>query len=332
MLLPPSVPIPDTLKGVDDLIRSNSEGFRNSCFNWLLVSTGVVVAGLLLELPEIYLESINAIRQLLHSGKPERHIPALVKLVVSVGWFLIVLGVAGEFVADSFVSKADGFVQKLDEILLADTQRKSGLANERAAMAFARAAQTEKEAAEDLKTTNIARQKAEEARQKAEGFQLQIASANERAAEASRIAEEERLARVQIELRLAPRALSPAQIDSIREQMRPFAGQHIDLITYPHEAEPTRLGNQISAALVPNLVVAAFQPLDPESAVGIIIEFDPKDANAGKAAKSLADILKNCGLVVSGPMPTLPRTYKIGYSGPSGVAPNATIRVTIGSK
>ena len=65
-----------------------------------------------------------------------------VKLVVSLGWLLIVVGVAGEFVADSFVSKADGFVQKFDEILLADAQKKTGVASERAARAFESAAQS----------------------------------------------------------------------------------------------------------------------------------------------------------------------------------------------
>lgn len=174
-MVPPEISRPDVLKGVDDLIRSSFEAFRNSCFSWLLVSTGVVVAGLLLELPEIYLESINAIRQVLHSDEAERHVPAWVKLVVSVGWFLIVLGVAGEFVADSFVSRADGFVQTFDEILLADAQRE-------AAFSLERAANNERESAQlhaDLETakgeTKAAETKLEKEQQKTAGAQKEAA-------------------------------------------------------------------------------------------------------------------------------------------------------------
>ena len=42
---------PDTLKGVDDLIRAGFEAYRGSCFNWLLAATGLVVVGLVLEGP-----------------------------------------------------------------------------------------------------------------------------------------------------------------------------------------------------------------------------------------------------------------------------------------
>jgi hypothetical protein len=217
---PPAL-APDVLTGIDDLIRGDFESFRNACFNWLLISTGVVVLGLLFELPEIWLESINAVSVLRHS--PERHIPAWIKLVVSVGWLLIVVGVAGEFVADSFVSKADGFPQKFDEILLADAQKKAGAASERAARAFERAAQTEKEAAEDLKTTNIARQKAEEARQKSEGFQAQIEKDEIEAARLRKDAEDERLARVKIEAAVGWRSLSDQQERDIGAALASFS-------------------------------------------------------------------------------------------------------------
>ena len=42
---------PDTLKGVDDLIRAGFEAYRGACFNWLLAATGLVVVGLVLEGP-----------------------------------------------------------------------------------------------------------------------------------------------------------------------------------------------------------------------------------------------------------------------------------------
>lgn len=144
----PIPPIPPVIpKGLDDLVRSDFELFRNIWFTRLLISTAVVALGLLFELPEICHESVDAIRALRHKPKmPE--IAAWMKLLVSIGWLLIVVGVTGEVVADSFVSKADGIVQTFDESLIADAQRQTDLAKIRAAVAYERAAQTEKEAAQ----------------------------------------------------------------------------------------------------------------------------------------------------------------------------------------
>ncbi len=239
MVLPP-VPLPDTLKGVDDLIRSGFEEFRELWFTRLLVSTALVVGGLLFEAPEIWHESVEAIRVLCHSCKPKRDIPAWMKLVGTLGWVLIVVGVTGEFVADSFVSKADGFVQKFDEILLADAQRKTGFASERAASAFERAARTEREASQENERAAKAEQQAieenaraakaleaaEVARKNAEGFQLQIAQANERAANAEQRAAEATLELAKLKM---PRSLSKEQQERIASKINPFAGTPFDL-------------------------------------------------------------------------------------------------------
>jgi hypothetical protein len=268
MGLPP-IPLPDTLKGVDDLIRSGFEEFRELWFTRLLVSTALVVAGLLFEAPEIWHESVEAIKVLCQSCKPKRDIPAWMKLVGTLGWVLIVVGVTGEFVADSFVSKADGFVQKFDEILLADAQRKTGLASERAASAFDRAAKTEREASQEneraAKTEQQASEEneraakalkaAEEARRNAEGLELQIAQADERAAradqnaaEANRQAEQERLARVKIEQQLAPRVLTEEQQRRIKEKVGLFLGTPYELLVDP-EPEAISLITTIDTVL-----------------------------------------------------------------------------------
>src|ERR1019366_6374 len=145
----PPIPAPDTLKGVDDLIRSSFEAFREAWFTRLLVFTALVVVGLLFEAPEIWHETIQAVRELFRSCKPARHIPAWMKLAGTVGWMLIVIGVSGEFVAESFVSKADGFVQKFDEILLAETNRAAGTAKASAEGA-AKAVERAKKAAAEI--------------------------------------------------------------------------------------------------------------------------------------------------------------------------------------
>ena len=80
------------------------------------------------------------------------------------------------------------YVQKFDEILLADVQKKTGAAFERAAQTEReasqendRAAQAEQQAQQENERAAKALEAAEAARKEAEGFQLQIAQANERA-------------------------------------------------------------------------------------------------------------------------------------------------------
>ena len=225
----PSVPMPDVLKGVDDLIRSNLEEFRQQWFVSLLIATGLVAIGLLLEAPEIWHETVKAVRKLLHSCAPETEAHPWTKLAGTLGWLLIVIGVTGEFVFDGVVSRADGFVQKFDEILLADAQHKS-------AGAYERAARTELEAAQENQRAANALRAAEAARREATGFQLRIAVANERAANAEKeaarlgkMAEDEKLARVKIEQRLAPRTLNSEQQERIRTKLSPFVGTPYEL-------------------------------------------------------------------------------------------------------
>lgn len=196
MLVPPSVPIPDTLKGIDDLIRTNFEEFRAVWFTRLLIATFLVVFGLVLEGPELWHE-IHSItqrwmfRRHFHFSLPEEHTPEWAKLFAFVGWMFIVVGVAGEFVADSFLSKADGYVQKFDEILLAETTRSAGNARisaERAALAAAAAkadAKTAKEEAGAVKgIADAARKDAKDALAKAQVAQRSLAHAESDAAKA----------------------------------------------------------------------------------------------------------------------------------------------------
>jgi hypothetical protein len=134
-----------------------------------------VFLGLLFELPEILHDTLEAVRGL--RGKPEHPLEGwrrhCTKLAATLGWILIVVGVGGEFVTDSFVSKADGLVRQFDEILLAEAQNKSAHAE-----AIAR------------------------------GFDAQIAESNAKAKSAEATAEAERLARVKIEAAVAWRQLS----------------------------------------------------------------------------------------------------------------------------
>jgi hypothetical protein len=228
MALPPVV-MPDILNGVDDLIRSGLEEYAAGWFWSLVILTALVFAGLLFEVPEIWHETIGAVKDIRHRPIIGSTLSPWAKLAGTLGWVFIVFGVAGECVAEGFLFKADGLVVKFDEILLRDAQQKSALANERASAAYERAAQTEEEAAEENARAAQARKEAELALEQARGFQLQIAQANERAAKAEKVAEDEKLARVKIEERLAPRTLNSEQQERIKKKLRPFAGTPYEL-------------------------------------------------------------------------------------------------------
>lgn len=316
MLLPPSIPIPDTLKGIDDLIRADFEAFRALWFVRLLAATFLVVVGLVMEGPELWHEILSIIhrwnfRRRFHFSIPETHTPEGAKLLAFIGWILIVAGVAGEFVADSFVSKADGFVQKFDEILLADAQKKTGAASERAAMAFERAAQTEREASQENERAAKAEQQAAEensraakaleaaetARKSAEGFQLQIAQANERAAKAE--LETERLRK-----QLADRTLTDEQVLSIGNKLKLFKGQPYTVTAYWDSPESLGLANRINAVLK---IVAEWSYSDEGSksmllggTVGIFVWTHPDaDESTKRAAEALIEALNTEGLEAS---------------------------------
>jgi hypothetical protein len=339
MVLPPTT-LPDILRGVDDLIRSGFEEFRELWFTRLLVSTALVVAGLLFEAPEIWHESVEAIRALCHSCKPKRDIPAWMKLVGTLGWVLIVVGVTGEFVADSFVSKADGFVQKFDEILLADAQRKTGLASERAAMAFERAAKTEREASqENERAARTEQQAAEEnaraakalesaeiARKGAEGFQLQIAQANERAAEAQ-------METARLEQQMADRTLTVLQQNELVSRLAPFAGTVVDVLVWGDSAEIQGISGLVLGSMTKaGWKVQPAQAIAGGAAVrGILVGTKiGSDAKTAEASGALIAALRSAGLS-AGPWP-FEKMPNPGASMNSGFTGTAPIKVFIGSK
>src|ERR1700674_4322670 len=64
-----------------------------------------------------------------------------------------------------------------------------------------------------------------------------VAEANERAAVANKIAEEERLARIKIEEKIAPRRLSQEQQNTITAKLMPFAGIRMNFWAYSGDTE-----------------------------------------------------------------------------------------------
>src|SRR5713101_3272264 len=98
--------------------KADLKNLRDWYFDCLLVCTGLLGVGLLMEAPEIWHDAREAIwgksRELKHSLTPsidrkEYPVPLSprMKLLAAVGWVLIVVGVIGEGVFEGFVSKYD---------------------------------------------------------------------------------------------------------------------------------------------------------------------------------------------------------------------------------
>jgi len=270
------------------------------------------------------------------------------KLVGTLGWILIVVGVTGEFVADSFVSKADGFVQKFDEILLADAQRKTGFASERAASAFERAAKTEREASQENERAARAEQQAAEedaraakaleaaevARKNAEGFQLQIAQANERAASANETAERERFARLQLEARLADRTLTPLQQTLLVADLTPSSGTVIDIAIFGDSAEISGIGRLIVESLTrAGWTVHFAAAMSGQATVkGILVGTRANSDQAITQASALLIRSLQKQNLSAGPWAFEQMTWPSAFMGTGNMKYDAPIRMFIGSK
>lgn len=162
------LPSPELAKYIDDLMKADLLEWRDFWFGWLIWSTKIVVCGLLWEAPELGYEifaiprkyEISKFKAVVH----ERHAPDWMKTAAFLGWFLIVAGVAGEWVTSVKMSNADAALQGFSTAQLVDTRK-------------------EADAAKVLASLN----------------EWTAARLNVRAAELSKQAEDERQARLKIE-------------------------------------------------------------------------------------------------------------------------------------
>jgi hypothetical protein len=201
-----------------------------------------VILGVLLEGPELVWEVREVFRQ---RGFPdntepptpilERHTPAWIISISLAGWFLVCLGVAGEGIFEGYVSAADSLLQTFNNTLLSDTSNR-----------------------------------ASNAEITAKAFESQIADANARAAEANRLAGQEKLARLKIEERLADRHLTLDQRKQMLAVLRGLPGTRV-MVTYLFNADAdaqecaTEIGNVFRD--IPGWTLAAPLPAFPQTSL-----------------------------------------------------------------
>jgi len=234
---------PELLWQIDELTRKDLQGFRDWYFMWLLIATGVVVLGIMLEGPEVIHETVNILRSPCRRKEPS----AWIRWMALVGWLLVVVGVAGEGIFEVLVSHTEGLLQNFNEIVLIDTQHESAQAEERAGEATALAKGFESQIADANVRVKTAEAIVASANAASREAVLKVARAEARIAEANARTEELRKENLILEQLIQPRSLSIQQQKDIGNALLRFNGgvARIDW----KDPESYHLALQIEAAL-----------------------------------------------------------------------------------
>lgn len=177
----------------------------------------------------------------------------------------------------------------------------------------------------------LAEQHSAEADAKAEGFRLDIAKANERAAEANRIAEQERLARRQLERRLADRILLPQQVQAFSASLSFAKGVGVDIGVLGQILEIANFTKQIADALRAAGIAVRQWDVSNVSGRGVLVGTKPESGTLPlRLATSLVERLRSFGIDASSWKYDELTTGGLRY-GPSEPM-DAPVRIFIGSK
>jgi hypothetical protein len=157
--------------------------------------------------------------------------------------------------------------------------------------------------------------------------------ANERAASANEIAERERLARLQLEARLADRALTPAQQAHIASILRAFGPRRKDILIVGNTPEISRITNAIAAALVQaGWTIGNTGSAMGGSAAGVLIATRLGVAqDVVAAADSLSSLLREAG-ILSDRIPQYNDDLPAALTGTWDTKNTAPIRMIVGTK
>ena len=295
----------EIIRNLDDLVRIDFQGARDSYFLWLLISSGAVAAGVILEGPEVIHESARVLRNLLDHN--ERRTPRWIVLVGLLGWILVAVGVAGEGIAEAVVSKTDSQLEFLNRTLLTEEQNRVALANERAESAITQAGDVASQA-------TALRALLKEEQQIIEKFREQSTKTEARLSEATAALTNAtaRLESTQERLELANRRHGLRETLLIEAKvardarLAPFAGQHVKVSDCERHSDraasqdPTGVERRETLAeLMAELLGAQWLPVeDQQSCVadprgrGIDVLIESTAVNSTRqAAEALASVL-----------------------------------------
>jgi hypothetical protein len=296
---------PDIVAKLNECATSNFIGARDSSFVWLSLSTKCVVAGLILELPDLVYETMDFARHriglfrykvVLLESRLE-----IAKLIAFVGWFLIVVGVAGEWYAGAKIDDLSARIQGCNEARLTEVTEQSSDANAHASAAYERASENEKETAATLKQAEQERADAAKSLEVTKGYESQIAQANERAANAEKGAmeanakyEAEHKARLLIEQRMADRDIKPEQREAMLRVLKGLRPEHIALQSLLSEGrEALQYARKIADVFTSagwNVTPPSGMGSSSEPMIGVVM-IGPNDDEANRIGEIVAEVL-----------------------------------------
>jgi hypothetical protein len=212
-------------------------------------------------------------------------------------------------------------------------------ADDKRAQADARISEAQRGAAEANEGAALAQRDAADANIKSEGFRLDIAKANESAAKAveeaaksNETAEREKLARLQLEARLADRTLTVDQRTRLVKEAAPFRGTSIDVVVYGDTSDVLGISRVLIEALQEAgwSVQVGYAAAGGVAVKGILIGTRSNaDANTSRASAALISALQSMGLA-SGPWQF--EQMQLGSMFNTSVSGSAPVRMFIGSK
>jgi hypothetical protein len=300
------------LQLLDDATRSNLQDLRNAFFDWLLISTVLVILGVVCEEADVIL-MFKWARRCLPIGilLPTHRLDRWAKRVSTIGWIVLLVGVSGEGIFEGLVSRADGWLQDFSNIQLAAAQRQADLANERASVNGRESAKL-REDTERLKGNNLI-------------LETQVLKLREK---------------------LGDRHLTPDEQHDIGLSLLQFKGKKLSFIVLNSNEEPMGIAHDIfnAMALTGNKDSAQWDcsffiaPINADPIRGIRVEI-----SAGRSGKSdrfavsrfITELRKH--LDIDGPLPVreFPSEYPAvssGVRGSGNIDADAHIRIIIGKK
>ncbi len=175
------------------------------------------------------------------------------------------------------------------------------------------------------------------AKEKTAVLENETANANTQAALANKAAEDERIERLKLEIKLAPRTLGGQGVDVLASGMARFSGIDIDIVAYEYlGTDIAPLAQDISASFEKaGAASTIFTPFPGSGWVRGVLVRTADDAGPEIVAASDAIVLAlNQVGIASGKWPTFkPDEHIAGaYNAPQGKTPTHKIRVLIGSK
>jgi hypothetical protein len=224
----------DIVAKLHECTNTDFIGTRDLWFSRLSLSSKAVIAGLILEGPELAYEMRTLARKIKRFRYsiviPENRVE-IAKTFAFVGWVFIVVGLWGELKAGAKIEDLSAHIQGCNEARLAEVTENAGTAKNSAKESEAASTKAKEDSAKAVSSASNAMALASGARQEADSFENDITSAKTQAAEAeSHLADAlQRAAKAEAELNRLKTPRSLVHSEELIAALKPFSDSEYTL-------------------------------------------------------------------------------------------------------